>query len=105
MMKVKCPTCGAIIEVNGIGRKKLDINFTIVCNALRRGLQKDGNPNFSESARILEKETGLPVGAGFVWQRIAREAQARGITREELLNEILNPWRICKYMKELAEDG
>ncbi len=34
-MRVQCPHCGKWIVVNGLGRKRLDIPLTIICESLQ----------------------------------------------------------------------
>lgn len=88
-----CPKCGTEIPVttptaNRMGRKPYDIPFTIVCNALK--VSSKGKPCYKKAALALEKKTGVRVSPAFVWMRVEREAKARGVSREELLKEILS---------------
>ena len=86
---VTCPTCGTKIPVCSLGRKCYNINFTKVCKALGGTLRGDGRPNYSAAAQWLEQEAGREVSPAFVWMRISREAEARGVSRGELLQKVL----------------
>lgn len=70
---------------NAIGRPRAPLDFTNVCNALRVGKK-----SYTEAARILSQDLRKPLTAGFVFNRVKREAAARGIPHEDLLREIMN---------------
>jgi len=57
-----------------IGRKPANIDFTIICKALRETLNADGSPHYSNAARKLEELTGLRKSPGFIHMRISRRA-------------------------------
>ncbi len=88
-MKVLCPDCGNLITVNGLGRKSYNIPFTKVCKALVATINKDGSPNYSVAARWLASEQGRIISSGYIWKQIKQEAEARQVSREELLREVL----------------
>jgi DNA invertase Pin-like site-specific DNA recombinase len=67
-----------------IGRRRLDVDLQRLCKALLESKNGDGSANFSAAGRKLGGES-----AGFVSQRLTREAQRRQISREDLLKEIL----------------
>ena len=84
---ITCPTCGTNIPIptNAMGRKSYGIPFTKVCKALQACCG-----NYSATARWLMDETGInKLTPAFVWMRVKREANAREISREELLREVL----------------
>lgn len=89
---IACPKCGTKIPVSGsrgnrLGRKSRDITFTNVCKALQ--IASRGKPDYTDSAKVLEKLTGEKVSPAFIWMRVKREADKRGISRQSLLEEIL----------------
>jgi len=86
---VICPSCGNKVPLGVLGRKRFNINFKNVCKALQGCLRKDGRPNYSAAAKWLELEAGKEVSPAFVWMRVSREAEARGVSREELLRKVL----------------
>jgi len=88
---ITCPTCGTQIPIasNRLGRKSYNIPFTKVCKALQVTLKGDGSPNYSAAAQWLGREDGRGISPAFIWMRIKREAEAREISREELLREVL----------------
>lgn len=59
-----------------IGRPRKDIDFTIVCKAL-----KDGKGNFTRAAELIEEKTGIKVSPGFVQMRVFRS----NLTKEEVM--------------------
>jgi DNA invertase Pin-like site-specific DNA recombinase len=67
-----------------IGRPRAPFDFAKVCNALRLGKK-----SYTEASRILSEDSKNPVTAGFVFNRVKREAEARGISHEDLLKEIM----------------
>ncbi|MFC1938083.1 recombinase family protein [Chloroflexota bacterium] len=70
---------------NSIGRKRLNFPFTNICKALW-----DNQRNYSKTARQLQEETGIKrLSPAFVFMRVKREAEERGMTMEELLVEII----------------
>lgn len=79
-----CPHCGKGIGVNVNGRKGYAIPFIKVCKALR-----DSAGSYTRAASLIFEKTGILVTPGFVHVRISREAKTRGITRKELLAEVL----------------
>ena len=92
MVEITCPSCGAKIPIsrargNAVGRKSYDIPFTIICNALE--VSSKGKPCYKKAALALKEKTGVRVSPAFVWMRVKREAEARQISREELLREVL----------------
>ena len=91
LTNVTCPECGAKIPVakGAVGRKSYSIPFTKVCKALQVTLKGDGRPNYSAAAKWLEREDGRGISPAYVWMRVKREAEAREISREELLREVL----------------
>lgn len=64
---------------NAIGRPRKDVDFTIVCKALR-----DGKGCYSEAARLIESETGVKVTPGFVQMRVQRSP----LSKEQILEEV-----------------
>jgi DNA invertase Pin-like site-specific DNA recombinase len=67
-----------------VGRPRLSFNFTNICNAIRVS-----KGNYTNAARVLSEAQGSFVTPGFVFNRLKREADARGISREELLKEVM----------------
>jgi len=59
-----------------IGRPRKDVDFTIVCKALR-----DGKGNYTRAAELIERRTGIKVAPGFVQLRISRA----GLTKDEVM--------------------
>ena len=88
-MKIQCPSCGNSITVNHLGRKSYNIAFTKVCKALVATKNKDGSPNYSAAARWLASEQDRTISSGYIWTQIQQETEARQISREELLREVL----------------
>lgn len=87
---IVCPKCGTKIPVKStVGRKSYGIPFTKVCKALQVTLKGHGSPNYSAAAKWLEREDGRGISPAYVWMRVKREAEAREISREELLREVL----------------
>jgi hypothetical protein len=83
--KIRTTIRRAIAPQNTSGRKRKEIAFTEICNALR-----DTKGNYSKAARQLEARIGAgSVSPGLVHIRITREAQAKSLTHKELLSEIL----------------
>ena len=64
-----------------IGRPRKDIDFTIVCKAVRDSAAKNREGSYSEAARIIEDETGIKVTPGFVQIRLKR----KGLTKEQVI--------------------
>ena len=46
-MKIECPNCGKSVEVNGLGRKRLNIPLKNICDALQ------AHKNVSSAAQEL----------------------------------------------------
>lgn len=88
---ITCPNCGTKIPVatSRLGRKSYNIPFTKVCKALRVTKKRCGSPNYSGAAKWLEREDGRTISPAYVWMRIEREAEARQVSREELLLVVL----------------
>lgn len=89
-----CQKCGAEIPVsrgavNATGRPKLNIALKNVYKGLQATQSRDGKPNYTAAARWLAADEGIKASGGYVWIRIGQEAEARQISREELLGEIL----------------
>jgi DNA invertase Pin-like site-specific DNA recombinase len=68
-----------------VGRPRVDIGFTKVCKALRLA-----EFSYTEAAKALNKETGEKITPGFIYNRVKREADVRGVSMEELKAVIAN---------------
>lgn len=67
---------------NPIGRPRKNVDFTIVCKAIR-----DSKGNYSQAARLITDNTGVEVTPGFVQLRIARAGWTKeSILQEEMIN-------------------
>ena len=86
-MKIQCPKCKKIIVVKGIGRKAYPIAFKIVYKALR--LNSKGNPDLTNTALRVERETGIKISPAFVLQRLRKEAAKKNMTYDELMAQIM----------------
>ncbi len=72
-----------------IGRPAHQIPFINICKAIILSA-KDGKVNYSESARLLAKEFQIKdLTPGFVWLRLKRRADEKGLTRTEMVRKIL----------------
>lgn len=89
-MKIICPKCHEIIEIQLSGRAARNIPFTTFCKALQSAPSVKGRPNFSAAARYIMEKTGVEFSPSLVPVRLDREADARGIKRETLLAGILS---------------
>lgn len=89
-MKIICPHCKQVIEVQLSGRKPADIAFTNVCNALRRTQRADGSPHYTHAARFIETTDGIHVSPALFQVRVQREATRRGIKTKTLLQGIMS---------------
>ena len=90
-MERKCPNCGAMIAMRGLGRKRLPILFNNVSKALQwhsRGYRR-GQPHFLNTAKKIFELYGIEVTAGFVQLRLQEEAANRGISYDELIGQIM----------------
>lgn len=85
-MIVRCPGCGKEFPVSGLGRKTKAVTFNNVCKALQT--DSSGHPRFSETARKIGEIFGIFVSPAFVYMRLKREAECRGLTMVELAKEV-----------------
>lgn len=86
---ITCPKCGERIKVNNCGRKKKEVSAEIIFGAIRSSVMPDGTINYSQAGRLLAERSGVDVCRDFARTRLIQMAEKRGITREELLAEIL----------------
>ena len=87
--EITCPQCRYIQKIelpNSLGRKRISITMSDICNALQ--LNKEGRPCWTDTALRLSKNTGQPATKGFVQSRFLRECEDRGITEYELVKEV-----------------
>lgn len=89
-ISIKCPNCGHNLVVSvPSGRKCYDINFNNISKAIQAGAGSSGILNQSAAARILSEKLGKRITPGFISNRITKEAESRGIERQQLIREIL----------------
>jgi DNA invertase Pin-like site-specific DNA recombinase len=72
-----------------IGKPRQDVDLPNICHALSRNLHKDGSFNYTAAARDLSYKFNKSLNPGFVYLRIKREAKARNMTREDLVQDIM----------------
>lgn len=81
-MKIKCPSCGNVLDVNITGRKKADIDVTIICDAIR------STKTYRAAAVYVNKKCDMNISGALVHKIITQESDRQGITREELIENI-----------------
>jgi len=74
-MKIPCPNCGFIIEVNNLGRKRLPIHVNNICSALQYHSKgyRAGEVHYLNTAKKIKELFGVEVTGGFVQIRLERE--------------------------------
>lgn len=90
-MEKRCPNCGAMVVMRGLGRKRLPIPFNNISNVLQwhsRGFWR-GKPHFLNTAKKILELYDIEVTAGFVQLRLQEEAAQQGKTYDELIGQIM----------------
>lgn len=87
MKQIPCPNCGHMIDVPTHGRKRKDIDFSIVSEAVREALEK-GIPMWTGAAGFIERDTDIKVSPAFVMYRMRRMAEEHGLTQKEEIENI-----------------
>ena len=79
MKQIPCPNCGHMVPVPTHGRKRKDIDFSIVSREVREAMEK-GLPMWTSAAGFIERDTGIKVSPAFVMFRMRRAAEEHGLT-------------------------
>lgn len=82
-MKFLCQHCGKENEVHVSGRKHIDVNVTMIYDALRSG------KSYRAAAEIINRKTGMGISGALVHKRVTMEADRQGISRKALVARIM----------------
>ena len=109
-MEVKCPNCGNLVMIKGIGRKPLPIPTNIVSSALQYHLRGRlvGKPHYLNTSKEIYRLLGVKVSGGFVQWRLQKEARDKGITYDELLAQLMTKGKMeerLARMKKVMQGG
>lgn len=82
MMEITCPDCGHIFSLQITGRKKTDVDVTIIYDAIRI------TKSYRAAARYVNRKCSMNISGSLVHKIISQEAARRGLTRDDLVEKI-----------------
>jgi len=91
-VKTDCPNCGYTITTKVMGRKRVTAPFKNVCETLQwhtRGYWS-GQPHFLNTSIEYYRLFGVKISGGTIMNRFKEEAQAKGITYQELVKSLVD---------------